>query len=107
MSACKALLELVHQAACSDTAFRTASSFLCQVLAEVRDVGEMEVGTAECAMSVSIHDVSCCAKKLGEGLRFFVVLFGRGKFVSLVHFINLRIILAMLFRGPLWLWPVS
>ena len=49
------LLKTVNHSLGSDSAFRTAGYFLCQIFAKICDVSKMKVGTAQCTVSVSIH----------------------------------------------------
>jgi len=79
-------------------AFRTLSRLLRQVRHEVRDMAEVEVGTANSAMRIFRDDVFCGAEEVRKGFFHSRLGFVRGQLSLLFHdrlrFADLNVVVA-------------
>lgn len=92
------LLETVEDLMNLKATFRAPCRFLRQVRREVRDMAEMEVGTANSAMRIFRDDVFCGAEEVRKGFFHSRLGFVRGQ-LSLLFHDRLRS------RTSMWLWP--
>ena len=77
----------MNQLTCAYPTLGASCGLLRDVPAEVCHMSEVEVGSADGAVSVFCYCILCRAKKLGEGICFFYS-FLRRKVISLIHVLS-------------------